>query len=356
MVKLKTDSDLNKFLESTYLSINLFCKSLEYLRPNDQTFALEYGSYLYQLASFCSRQVKMAKLIPEHFSSALIEPKLREKQVEFLKLSLKVYQKASESSLLVANEKREEVRNDDTATITIDADSSCSVGGEKSSSQHQNEMGENGGSRSTRNQAIKTQASVSTADKNDEVWGEDWLNHYMLGKIKEKLNYPLIECLGHYKTSYDYLEKRVSVFLKRISYKSKSCDNLECNEVIYRIYALTLKRIVTFNTNEESMKRLCAFLESLIECKFVKAHDDLNLEQTATFLEREVFSRSKRIAVIPNKNIFVKCVTICIAGLNQILRRFSQHYRSIYRLAHFYSKFLDLRASLLRFFFSLKRK
>lgn len=155
----------------------------------------------------------------------------------------------------------------------------------------------------------------------------------------------------------------MTVFLKRINYKSKNCDNLECNEVIYRIYALTLKRIVAFNntststsTSEANMKSLLEFLERLVEVKYIKVHDDLALEQTAAFLERDVFSRSKRLAsssssaaggtaaqTMPNKSLFVRCVTICVAGLNQILRRFSQHYRSLYRLAHFYSKFIDLR-------------
>lgn len=150
------------------------------------------------------------------------------------------------------------------------------------------------------------------------------------------------------------MEKRVTVFLKRINYKSKNCDNLECNEVIYRIYALTLKRIVAYNnTNgEANMKSLLEFLERLVEVKYIKVHDDLALEQTAAFLERDVFSRSKRLSssggttqTMPNKGLFVRCVTICVAGLNQILRRFSQHYRSLYRLAHFYSKFIDLRVT-----------
>ena len=139
------------------------------------------------------------------------------------------------------------------------------------------------------------------------------------------------------------MEKRVSVFLKRISYKSKSCDNLECNEVIYRIYALTLKQIISFNKSEENMKDLYAFLERLTEVKFIKIHEDFSLDETTKFLLNDIFSRSKRINQIPNKDLFLRSVCICVAGLNQILKRFSQHYRSLYRLAHFYSKFLDLR-------------
>lgn len=135
----------------------------------------------------------------------------------------------------------------------------------------------------------------------------------------------------------------MTVYLKRISYKSKSCDNLECNEVIYRIYALTLKRLPAFNTSEESMRTLLTFLESIVQVKFVKAHDDFNVADTEKFLVNQVFAKSKFVHSVPNKDVFIKCVVICIAGLNHILKRFSQHYRSLYRLAHFYSKFLDIK-------------
>ena len=141
------------------------------------------------------------------------------------------------------------------------------------------------------------------------------------------------------------MEKQVSVFLKRISYKSKDCNNLECNEVIYRIYTLTLKRLSSFNTSEENMRALCEFLERLTEVKFIKVHDDFSLAETSKFLISDIFSRSKRISQIPNKDLFLNCVCICVTGLNQILKRFPQHYRSLYRLAHFYSKFLDIRVS-----------
>jgi hypothetical protein len=107
------------------------------------------------------------------------------------------------------------------------------------------------------------------------------------------------------KKAYEYLEPRVKIFLKKINYKSKNCDNLECNEVIYRIYALTLKRIEGFNSSssssENDMKCLLGFLERVSETRFVKAHDDFQLAETSAFLEREVFAKSKRINQIPNK-------------------------------------------------------
>lgn len=187
--KIKTPTDLNRFLESTYLSINFFSKSLEYLRASDQTFALEYGSFLYQLSSFCSRQVKMAKLVPDHFSSESIERKLSEKKIEFLKMSLAVYLKSSESLVATTSEQTRVRGGVDETSHTVDA-------GESSSSiDNKNENSESGSRQPASNRGTTTQ----TASSNSEEWGEEWLHHYMFGKIKEKLNYPLLECLEHYK-------------------------------------------------------------------------------------------------------------------------------------------------------------
>lgn len=99
--------------------------------------------------------------------------------------------------------------------------------------------------------------------------------------------------------AYEYLEKNISVFLKRINYKSKSCLNLECNEVVYRIYALSLKRLPTLN--EDDLQSLISFLEGFIEFKFVTIHDDFLLNETTAFLESEVFSKSVQLNQMPNK-------------------------------------------------------
>lgn len=186
MVKVKTDADLDRFLQNIYLSINLFQKSLEYIRSTDQTFALEYGSFLYQLASFCSRQIKISKLLPNYFSSSAIEPKLREKQTELLNMSLIVYKTVNELSSpskgQPSNPKAEEI-----VSQMGDQDSSLSVGDKSNLNTSEGER--------SRSAVVKNQT-----DSGDGDWGEEWLHHYMLGKIKEKLSNPLLECLEHYKT------------------------------------------------------------------------------------------------------------------------------------------------------------
>lgn len=196
MVALKTDADLNKFLESICLTINLFHKSLEYIRSTDQTFVLEYGSFLYQFASFCSRQLKMAKLIPTHFSSAAIEPRLREKCIELLQMSLEIYKRANEStsssSSTSVTRTREESKIIVSEESTTRASHTTADGDSMSSSNLNPADGEN----------VNRRAAVDKAKQDSDAaveWGEDWLHHYMFGKIKEKLSYPLMECLEHYK-------------------------------------------------------------------------------------------------------------------------------------------------------------
>jgi hypothetical protein len=163
----------------------------------------------------------------------------------------------------------------------------------------------------------------------------------MFGKIKEKLDsYSLMECLEHYQRSYESLEASGVVHPKRLTYKNKS-SSFESNEVFYRIYALTLKRL---STSTSDLTSLLAFLERVVNEKFVKIHFDFQLEEISSFLNESVFAKSNQIALIEpeqSRATFCKCVCICVAGLSQILKRFSQHYRSLYRLAHFYANFVD---------------
>lgn len=116
-------------------------------------------------------------------------------------------------------------------------------------------------------------------------------------------------------------------------------------KVYYRIYGLTLKKLdsLALTSSSDELSSLQTFLESVIDTKFVKAHNDFQLEEISPFLTELLTQKFKRMADVSNKEAFIKCICICVAGLNQILRRFTQHYRSLYRLAFFYSKFLDLK-------------
>jgi hypothetical protein len=354
---LNTKSDLDQYLNSVYVSVNLFKKSMENLRPNDHTSIVEFASFLYQMHSYCSRQIKLNKLI-SHFESDLIEESLARKKVEFLKLSLEIYKKASRpSSSAASNGSSSHVATRMDQQRPSSADLPASINDESASMSYADKN--TGDGSHSRPSAIildvgkhlgsgEDSGSGSSGGNNNE---EEWLYQYMFGKIKEKLGYDLIECLNHYRLAYDYLEKCDATILKKCTYRSKSCLYIEINEVVYRMYALTLKRIQRIATRpgggEAELQRISEFLENLTDTKFVKLHEDFDLENITMFLQENIFNKSKRLLNIEESDLFINIICICVAGLFQILRRFSQHYRSLYRLAHFYCSFLDFRVGSL---------
>lgn len=59
---LSTEDQLSDFIRSTNIAVNLFRKSNEAMSKTsstDQKFVIEYGSFLYQIHSYCSRQLKL---------------------------------------------------------------------------------------------------------------------------------------------------------------------------------------------------------------------------------------------------------------------------------------------------------
>ena len=115
-------------------------------------------------------------------------------------------------------------------------------------------------------------------------------------------------------------------------------------QIYYRIYGLTLKRLegVSRESSGDEMSGLLSLLEAVMDTKFVKCHGDLQLDEVSLFVSELVTERGSAIASVPNSDTFFSILCICVAGLMQLLKRYPQHYRSQYRLAHFYSSFLDL--------------
>ena len=52
---------LETFNKTVYLPINLFRKAVEHY-AYEQTIWMEYGSFLYQIHSYCSRQLKLVNI------------------------------------------------------------------------------------------------------------------------------------------------------------------------------------------------------------------------------------------------------------------------------------------------------
>jgi hypothetical protein len=274
----------------------------------------------------------------KHFQDPSISQIIEKKRFKFLNIAIEIYNKANKAT----NRENDLIK---ICTVNKSKENEHSNHQEESSSIELSEM-----SNLDHNKQLLRQSSSNNnnnlVNSEDEIT-EEWLHHYMFGKIKEKLNKSLMECLDHYRHSYEYLDKHNADYLKKITYKTKSYNySIESNEIFYRIYTLTLKRIELIGlepNNDDELKALKNFLEKVASSRFVKTHNDNQLEELGSFLENNVFCNSPIVQAMKNKEIFCKCVAICIAGLNQILKRFSQHYRSLYRLAYFYSKFLDFR-------------
>jgi len=176
----------------------LFRKSLENLRKTDRKIIIEYGLFLYQMHSYCSRQIKIVtnffyilllklqKLndisnvlkdkVTNHFKDDSIKIYLENKKNELLKLALEAYKSASKSK---PERQIEE--------ITIDSSSSND---EQSTQENSRSAGDK-----PKNQNQSSKSASQNADDREE-----WFNQYMIGKIKEKLDTNnFVACLEHYK-------------------------------------------------------------------------------------------------------------------------------------------------------------
>jgi hypothetical protein len=337
---IKNISDCEEYERMLHMCINLFRKSIE-LRPFNDKLWIEYGLYLYQMHSYCSRQLKINNIIGSFGSdySAIINSMNKKKNL-LLSLALDAYltiNQMDDNKNLTSLENIDQEENLSSSNTSIDSLSSNDKKKVKAQSSKQH-----------------IQLS-SAAHEEDESSGEEWLHHYMLGKIKEKQSekFTLIDCLKHYEQSQIYLDKSHACYLKKLTYKTKDHLSVEANEVYYRIYALTLKRLTRSvdnlgcfkksEWNDEKMSiELLEFLKRIMSTKFVRVHNDFQLNEVSSFLHDHVFPKSRRLAQVNHRSFISQSLCICIAGLNQILKRFGQHYRSIYRLAHFYSHFIDL--------------
>jgi hypothetical protein len=249
---LNTKEDLDNFIKNVNVSINLFRKCIENKRTNDQTCLMEYGSFLYSMHSYCSRQIKLVcywlfykkslktesdyknlTLILKNnlvkiFEDDSMASALTVKKIEYLKLALDTYKRVLE----MMNGKSNEDSLEKTDNIEANNQESNSVSSVEKSNQNE-----------------ATEKSTKSNNKNDHHHNshdnsEEWLIQYMLGKIKEKLVYGLLECLEHYKAVICFKTKiilcPVKIFKKSIYFNSSPI-------FIWRIMELKYSNVVLIN-------------------------------------------------------------------------------------------------------------
>jgi calcineurin-binding protein cabin-1 len=210
LVTLKCSLDGKLFFDRVFIAINMFKRSIE-LRSTDDTIWIEYGSYLYQIHSFCSRQLKNNQIL-NIFEDEAIKTELKKKINFFLTLSNEAYIEANRISHITTS--KDEQTNDNN---TIQTQPPEIINSTKKKNNKNN------------NKTTRVDYEEGNID--------EWLHHYMFGKIKEKQLKSdelrtLIECLQCYKNSIVCLEKSGASFLKRLNYKIKGNLSFESNEVI----------------------------------------------------------------------------------------------------------------------------
>lgn len=152
-----------------------------------------------------------------HFVSASIRTSLETKRLYFLNLGLEAL--------------NIEVNYDDQDQENVDSNPASRTPEETNSSSSNTDKS-NHEQASSQLSAAPKKTVTSAARINEEDDSEAWLYHYMLGKIKEKLNgVNVMDSLDHYYQSLKILEKNKATYLKKITQKTKGNLSLESNEV-----------------------------------------------------------------------------------------------------------------------------
>ncbi|XP_072271694.1 calcineurin-binding protein cabin-1 isoform X2 [Pyxicephalus adspersus] len=101
---------------------------------------------------------------------------------------------------------------------------------------------------------------------------EEWLIHYMLGKICEKQKAPPEMYLQHYKRAAHYLHEEAARYPKKIHYHNPPELAMEALEVYFRLHASVLK-LLEKPVHELDHKMLFAVMKEASEGPFAKGEE-----------------------------------------------------------------------------------
>lgn len=190
-------SHLEAFQKTVNISINLFRKATEYYQY-DSIFWIEYGSFMYQMHSYCSRQLKLNKLV-NHFVSPRISKTLEEKRIVFLNFALDAYVNANTCNNYLDETETDKKGDDEPAALKSDESNSLTLANLANQSSATT-TAEAAATTSSRSKNAKKSSKSKKKQIEKDSGEEEWLHHYMLGKIKEKLNQTsFMESLSHYQ-------------------------------------------------------------------------------------------------------------------------------------------------------------
>uniref|UniRef100_A0A182P907 Calcineurin-binding protein cabin-1 MEF2-binding domain-containing protein n=1 Tax=Anopheles epiroticus TaxID=199890 RepID=A0A182P907_9DIPT len=205
---------LQDFLDETDNGLKCFDQCLQ-LNEEDSQLWIEYGSFAYNIHSFCSRSLKLLSDTLSMESFALVETH----KERCLDIAFTCFNKVSLIKLCYSN----------AAGEIVD---------EQQPLQSNQENGHS---------------------HEDEIW----LHHYMLGKIAEKKKEHPAVYLTHYMKSAKYLYECNATYPIKINHSSPSQLAIEALEIFYRINAAIMKYVEQHSPISKKTSRL--FLRTLKE-------------------------------------------------------------------------------------------
>ncbi len=213
---------------------------------------------------------------------------------------------------------------------------------------------------------IKIARNCFECANNTESADEVWLPYYMLGKVMEKSGH-LLAALRYYEWAELSLYVDGTSYPKKIQYHNPPHLAVEALEIHYRIHAATLKYL-TLNKKFSSriLKRIKFHLIRALRSPFSKQltpssatsvapmdHDYATagaLTSTSNSLSNDSVSElmndildviSEREKKLDSSKLKEELVSLCLNAMKRCLNRYPAHYKSIYRLAHFYHSIND---------------
>ncbi|XP_037071149.1 calcineurin-binding protein cabin-1-like [Pollicipes pollicipes] len=239
--------------------------------------------------------------------------------------------------------------------------------------------------------------TIAVADAaQGEACDDRWLHHYMLGKMAGRDGQPVDRVLAHYQKAHELLQQTGVVCPRKINYQDPPYLVLEALEVYYRVHATVLKHLLRHEQEPlaaelrraivwhlDTMQRSCwAFQPDQERTGEKRPHSALDGEQPAEVKRLRRDEAATRCAIVLSDRILSEAVleartrlsggcatdagtagpacaaagappadeepdtaTLvrrCLAALHGVVRRFPEHYKSVYRLAHYY--FISKRA------------
>lgn len=206
------------------------------------------------------------------------------------------------------------------------------------------------------NQAKESFEAASNTDHEDEKW----LQYYFLGKIAEKMN--SLQALQYYEYSDLYLAKSGAAYPRKIDYHKPTKLSIEALEIHYRTHACALKYLKSKSKiSEHDLRTIMIHLLRALRSPFVKRirhsfsaqndHEHMLSQENSSSQKfsrisddvREVMEDVLGIVEFEHEKysrgrLKIHLEEICLEAMHRCLLRFSNHYKSLYCLAHhFYS-------------------